>query len=153
LILSLCCGTVGSGLYGRAGLSSGSADRSSHQPLARAIVRSQRVCVCVRATLSWCVCVRVYVCACACVCACVSARACVRLRECVCVRECHVSVRVHVCACVFACVRACSSQNSEIPMAVSKNNGSFVSNLNVSATFSISINLGKFGIWGISNKL
>ena len=34
-------GTVGSGLYGRAGLSSGSADRSSHQPLARAIVRSQ----------------------------------------------------------------------------------------------------------------
>ena len=41
LILSLCCGTVGSGLYGRAGLSSGSADRSSHQPLARAIVRSQ----------------------------------------------------------------------------------------------------------------
>ena len=41
LIMSLCCGTVGSGLYGRAGLSSGSADRSSHQPLVRAIVRSQ----------------------------------------------------------------------------------------------------------------
>ena len=40
LILSLCCGTVGSGLYGRAGLSSGLADRSSHQPLVRAIVRS-----------------------------------------------------------------------------------------------------------------
>jgi len=31
---------VRSGLYGRAGLSIGSADRSSHQPLARAIVRS-----------------------------------------------------------------------------------------------------------------
>jgi len=32
---------VRSGLYGRAGLSIGSADRSSHRPLARAIVRSQ----------------------------------------------------------------------------------------------------------------
>jgi len=34
--------TVGSGLYGRAGLSSGSADRSSHQPLARVIIRSHK---------------------------------------------------------------------------------------------------------------
>jgi len=35
---------VRSGLCGRAGLSIGSADRSSHQPLARAIVRSHIVC-------------------------------------------------------------------------------------------------------------
>ena len=35
--------TVGSGQCGRAGLSIGLADRSSHQPLARAIVRSHLV--------------------------------------------------------------------------------------------------------------
>jgi len=40
LILRVMC-MVGSGQCGRAGLSIGSADRLSHQPLARAIVRSQ----------------------------------------------------------------------------------------------------------------
>ena len=54
LILNLCCGTVGSGLYGRAGLSSGSVDRSSHQPLVQVIVRSQ--CLCLRLRLCLCLC-------------------------------------------------------------------------------------------------
>jgi len=70
-------------------------------------------CVCMRASLFWCVCVRVYVSVSACVRACVSARACMRVRACVCVHACACAndmflyACAYACVCLHACVRVC----------------------------------------------